>query len=194
MNQLLIFLPIALLLLAILLVWALRTRGPAADNKTSPDAREALTSLEQLELPSQAVVERVFATQDWDYISSQTSPRIQRMFLRERRTIALSWLRQMRKQAAHLVDLHLRVVRRNVNLRPATEIGLAFRYVLFLLQSEVLAVLIWLVGPFRSRRMVDYAVGVAQQLGYISGRVLDNMNAARVGGVKASWPDRTATS
>ncbi len=191
MNPLLVFLPIAFLLLAVLFVWALRTRGSATGSKAFSGTQEALTDLE-LELPPRVLVERIFATQDWDFISRQTSPAIQRMFLQERRAIALAWLRQTRRQAARLVDFHVRVVRRNVNLRPAAEIGLAFRYVLFLLESEGLGLLIQVGGPFRSRKMVGYAVGVAQQLGYISGQVLDCMNAARIGGVKANWTDRTA--
>ena len=193
MNPLLVFLPIAFLLLAVLFVWALRTRGSATGRKAFSGAQEALNGFE-LELPPRVLVERIFATEDLDFISRQTPPQIQRMFLRERRAIALSWLRETRRQAARLVDFHLRVVRRNVNLRPAAEIGLAFRYVLFLLESGVLGLLIQLGGPFHSRRMVGYAVGVAQQLGYISGQVLDCMSAARIGGAKANWTNGRAAS
>lgn len=193
MNPLLVFLPVALLFLAALFVWALRTRGSAKVSRGSSGAREALTGFE-LELPPRALVERIFATQDWDFISRQSPPQIQRAFLEERRGIALSWLRETRGQAARLLDFHLRIVRRNVNLRPAAEIGLAFRYALFLLESEVLGLLIWLGGPFHSRRMVGYAVSTAQQLSYIRGQLLDAMTGAALGGTHTTWTDRTAAN
>ncbi len=184
MSYLVSFLSIALLLLILLIFWVQRAIASSRGGEL-PEVERDLTAL-QFELPPRTLVERIFAPQDWEFVSRQAPPQIQRMFLKERRAIALLWLRQTRRQAACLVDFHLRVIRRNVNLRPAVEIRLAFQYVLFLLESEVLGVLIWLVGPFHSRRMVDYAAGVAQQLGYISGRVLNSMNAARIGGVKTN--------
>ncbi|HEX2713078.1 MAG TPA: hypothetical protein VHM88_12845 [Candidatus Acidoferrales bacterium] len=193
MNPLLVYLPVALLFLAALFVWALREKASATARRASSGAPEALAGFE-LDLPPRALVERIFATQDWEFISRQSSPQIQRAFLEERRGIALSWLRQTRSQAARLLDFHLRIVRRSVNLRPEAEIGLAFRYALFLLESEVLGLLIWLGGPFRSRRTVGYAVRTAQQLSYIRGQLLEAMTGAALGSAHTNLTDGTAAN
>jgi len=178
MSSLVYFLGIGLMLLILLILW-IQLAASSRGGKLSEADRD-LTAL-QLELPPRTLVERIFAPEDWEFVSRQTPLRVQRIFLEERRAIALSWLRQTRREAARLLDFHLRVVRRNVNLRPAVEIKLALRYVLFLLVCNVLGVLIWLGGPFYSRKMVGYAVGVAQRLSYISGELLESMNAAQVG-------------
>lgn len=180
MTYLVSFLTIGLLLLIVLILWIRRATVPSRGGDLAEGSQD-LTAL-QLELPPRTLVERIFAPEDWEFVSRQTPPQIQRMFLQERRAIALSWLRLTRRQAASLVDSHLRVVRQNVNLRPAVEIRLAFRYVLFLLESEVLGVLIWLGGPFYSRKMVGYAVSMAHQLSYISGQRQESIEARESAG------------
>jgi len=189
MNQLVLFLAAGVLLLAFLLFWALRATESAAGSKALSDARETLTALE-LELPPRALVERIFSPQDWDFVSSQNAVQIRLTFLQERRTIALSWLRQTRKQAARLMDFHRRAVRWNSNLSPAIEIKLAANYVLFLLVCEILLGLIWLRGPFYARRMVGYAMGMAEQLWFTSGQLLAGLDPARLSRIKAVWTNR----
>lgn len=193
MNQLVLFLATGMLLLALLLFWALRATESATGSKALSDAQETLTALE-LELPPRALVERIFSPQDWDFVSSQTAVQIRITFLQERRTIALSWLRQTRRQAARLMDFHRRAVRWNTNLSPAIEIKLAANYVLFLLVCEILLGLIWLRGPFYARRMVGYAMGMAEQLWFISGQLLAGLDPARLSRIKAVWTKRSVAS
>ena len=193
MNPLLLFLPVAILFLAFLLFWALRTKRSAVSSSSLAETWEALAVLE-LEIPPRALAERIFSTRDWDLISSQTSVGMQREFLQERRVVALSWLRQTRKRATRLMDFHRRAVRRNINLDPAVEIKLAANYVVFVFVYEMLVGLIWLGGPFHARTMADYAIGVAERLWSISGQLLANLDAAQLGRIKASWSDKSAAS
>jgi len=179
MTYLVFFLTIGLLLFILLVLW-LRRGSTLARGGEPSGAVQDLNELE-LELPPQTLVERLFALQDWEYVSRQAPPQIRRLFLRERRSIALSWLRDTRGQAVHLVGFYLRVVRRNASLKPGVELRLAFRYALFLLESGALSLWIRLGGTFYSRKMVGYAVSVSQQLSYILGQVLGSMNTARIG-------------
>jgi hypothetical protein len=193
MNQLVLFLATGMLLLALLLFWALRARESVTGARALLDPRETLTALE-LELPPRVLVERIFSPQDWEFVSRQTPVPIRITFLQERRTIALSWLRQTRKQAARLMDFHRRAVRWNTNLSPAIEIKLAANYILFLLVCEILLGLIWLRGPFHARRMIGYAIGIAERLWFISGQLLAGLDPARLSRIKAVWTKRSVAS
>ena len=193
MNQLLLFLPIAILFLALLLFWAFRTTRSPVGSSALSEAREALADLE-LELPPRALAERIFATQDWDFVSRQTPVEIQRTFLQERRAVGLSWLRQTRKQAARLMDFHRRAVRRNIDLNPAVEIKLAANYVVFVVVYEMLVGLIWLGGPFYARKMVGYVTGLAERLWSTSGELLAGLDPARLSKIMAVWMKRSGAS
>jgi len=190
MSALISYVGIGLLLLILLVLWVQRSGRSVAGAPELPEAREALTSL-QLNLPPRELVERIFAVQDWDFVSSQTLPPIRRVFLQGRRAVALSWLARTRKQAARLMNFHVRAVRRNANLSPAVEIRLAINYLLFLLVCQVLLGFIWVGGPFRARRMVGYTLGAAEQLWLISGQLLARVDPARLGKIKTDWSQRS---
>ena len=193
MSDLLIFVAIGLAFLVLLLLWVQRSAEAVADRREFGEAQEALTTL-HLELPARALADRIFAAQDWDFVSSQAPPRIQRIFLQERRAVALSWLRETRVRIRRLMDFHVRAVRRNIALRPAVEIKLAISYVLFLLICKILLGLIWLRGPFGARRMVGYAVDAADNLSFMFGGVLASLDPARLDRVAADWKRRSARS
>jgi len=163
MSPLIIFLAIGMLFAVVLLVWALRMKSSGAGQ------REIAEGSTILELPSpRALAERIFAAQDWEFISSQTEPEIQRAFLQERKNVALCWLCQTRKGAAQLMEFHRRAVRRNIGVKPDVEMRLAANYLVFLFLYGILHVLIRLRGPFRARKMAGYAAGAAEQLWALS--------------------------
>lgn len=191
MNQLLVFLPIAILFLVILFYCTLRTRKPAIGPRALSDAQETLSILE-LELPPRALAEKIFSTQDWDFVSHQTSLQVQRAFLDERGAIALFWLRRTRRQAARLMRFYRRAVRGNINLSPAIEIRIAANYILFLLVYQILLGLIWLGGPLYARKMARYAIGVAEQLWVLSEQFLAGVDPALISRVNAAWTDKSS--
>ena len=193
MSELVIFLAIGLALLGLLLLWVQRSAEATASRREFSEAREALTAL-QLEPPPGALVERIFALQDWDFVSSLALPRLQRVFLQERRAIALSWLRQTRLKVRGLMDFHLRAVRRNIALSPTVEIKLAVHYVLFLLICQILLGLIWLRGPFGARRMVGYTASVGEHLAFIFGSLLARLEPAHLARLRTDWSHRSTAS
>jgi hypothetical protein len=190
MNELLVFIPIAILFLVILLYWTLRTRKSAIESSALADAEDTLSILE-LELPPRALAEKIFSTQDWDFVSRQTSVRIQRTFLAERRTIALFWLCRTRRQAARLMGFYRRVARANPNLSPAIEIRVAANYALFLLVYEVLLGWIWLGGPLHARKMARCAIGVADHLWVVCEEFLASVDPVLLHRATAAWADKS---
>lgn len=186
MSQLFTFLIIGVLFVLVLLVWALRTKGSGAS------LRETAEGSNSLELPSsRALAERIFAAQDWEFVSSQAQPEIQRTFLQERGNLALSWLRQTRRQAAQLMEFHLRAVRQNTELRPSVEMRLAANYLTLLFLHGLLHVLIRVRGPFRARQMAGYAMRVAEQLSALSGKLL-GADRGLASKVNAAWTDKSS--
>jgi hypothetical protein len=140
-----------------------------------------------LELPSHALGERIFASQDWDFISANASREIQRTFLHERKSLAMSWLRQTRTNVGRVMEFHRKAVRGCVRLNPSLELRLALNYIVFLLTYEVLCALILLRGPFWVRELVRYTNGIADQMSYLSGHILVGMDPTVLGRIKSRW-------
>ena len=193
MSELFIFLAIGIGFLILLLIWLLRSAVPPVDKTGLYEAQAVLTTV-QVELPPRALGERIFSPQDWDFISTHASPGIQRVFLQERKALALSWLKQTRKRVGQIMTFHRIAVRGDIRLSPSLELRLAFDYILFLLTYEILSCLIWLRGPFHARHIVGYAASIADELAYLSGHVLVGLDPIRLSRIKNSWSGRPAAT
>jgi len=189
MNEYVLFLSGGVGFLSLLLIWLLRGDGSAAsagEDAVVSEARAVLTAM-HVELPPRALVERIFAPQDWQYVSTLAPSQVQGLFLRERKALALSWLRQTRKQTGMLMEFHRKAVRTNVDLSPSFELRLALGYVVFLLSYQVLCSVIWLWGPFVARGVVGYVVNISEQLSFLSGRTLVGMDPMSINRIRSSW-------
>lgn len=119
-------------------------------------------------LPSRAVMDRILAVDDAAFIASLHDRRIQRVFLSERRRLALAWVRQMRREAGRLRRTHVQGVRETGDLRPVMEVRIAGEFALFVLLCAILMMLVRLWGPFRTRatvRLLHMGVGALAVLG-----------------------------
>jgi len=173
MNHLLIFLFVGLLFMVLLLLWALKINRTASRNGEHGDL-----SVEEFERPSLVLADRIFSSQDWDFVRREASYELQREFQRERKRVALLWLKQTRREAARLMKFHRRTIRHNIDVNPSVEIRLAVNYLSFLFLCSVLQVLIRVRGPFRTRRIVGRAFGVANELWSVSERLISGLNAS----------------
>jgi len=188
MSHLIAFLLFGVLFIALLLLWALRARKFAGRGEVDSGA----LLMEGLLRPSPGLAERIFDDQDWRFVSSQTGPDIQKTFLRERRNIALSWLRQTRSQAGQLMRFHRSAVRHHVELKTSLEMKLAANYLAFLMLCGILQALIRMRGPFRAQKMAGHALGVANRLWAISEQLLAGLNAARGHKIHAAWTGKSS--
>ncbi len=183
MSHLVSVVLLGLLLLALLVHWSRRSSDCAITIDEFSEAQKGLTTL-RWELVQTGPVGRMFAQEDLHFICSQTTPRIQRLFQNERKRLAISWLRHTRQQITRLMDLHLRLASYASDPAPAVELRLAINYLSFIAVCHVLLVLLWLRGPFRVRKIVDYAIAAAHSLCTVFSSRLENINPARLGPVR----------
>jgi hypothetical protein len=134
------------------------------DRRRRPPARDGVVlGAEPLQ-----IVERIFDSGDQEFINRQNAPPIHDLFLRERRALAVSWLRQTRQQLSILMSYHLKSARNDAGLKPAMELRIAAEYCMFVMVCRALIGLIWLRGPFNLHRGVGYAIRTASELCQIS--------------------------
>lgn len=153
------------------------TQSPAVTLEEFASAREALDTA----FVEAAAIERIFSTEDMTFISQASSPNARRLFLEERKTLAIRWLRKTQKQVAQLMDLHLRIAGQTHEPSPRFELKLAAKYLAFLLVSYFLLFLLWLRGPFKARRAVAYTSHVVGYFCTVFSLRLESVNAMRLG-------------
>lgn len=162
MSETLILLVIGFLLVASL-VYLLRRREPEADDVSWVEERTARPSVPLVDRQKEQVV-RIFGPEDWDFIRSGASIQVQRLFLTERKGIALSWLSQLRRQARAGMDFHVTRVRASEELEPLVEFRLAIDYYAFLAKCALIAAIVRLGGPVALRDMAGRAESLSTSL------------------------------
>ncbi len=174
------------LLIALLILWARSGRSPATDTQRLSAAIDALSAL-RLELLPPTFIERVFSPEDCEFISTHAPLPVQRLFYKERRAIALTWLRQTRGQLTRLMRYHLTSARANRNVKPASEALLAANYFSIILASDLLELLVRWQGPFRTRRMAFRAARVTTRLCDLSQNLVPGLDLASPHAARSGW-------
>jgi hypothetical protein len=85
-----------------------QTKGKDAEAVTIADYTRARAALESVFVETTAI-KRIFAAEDWEFISRTGATEVQRFFLKERGELARQWLRMTQRQVAHLMDVHVLV-------------------------------------------------------------------------------------
>jgi len=147
---------------------------------TIEDFSLARTALDSMSLEATAT-RRIFAIDDMEFIASKGSLELEHFFVKERRSLAVRWLRATQKQVAQLMDLHLRLASYTVEPSPRFEFRLAINYLCFVVVSNALLVLVWLRGPFNAARIVSYTLSVADYFCYVFNTRLDKTDAVKLG-------------
>src|SRR5258708_23151768 len=125
MSQLLPYLFLGLLLLAVLAWWI----WGAIVHRSAPEVlapRQHRSSVRSIGL-QRDLGERIFGPQDWDFVLRETPLEIQRMFQRERTVLAIAWLRRTPLQVSQVMRAHVEAVHQREDLRLSAEIRLALR-------------------------------------------------------------------
>lgn len=141
------------------------------------EARQALNSLQTGLLPAD-LVQRMFARNDLEFVISACPEETRRLFLRERKRLALSWVRQVRRQVLSLRAFHSRQSRRYARMHLATELGLALNFFSLLFICRVLQVTFYLRGPYAVPTVVGKAIGAAGNVCAASERSLAFLSPA----------------
>ena len=186
MTATFIFLAVGMCLLAILFAAFLLREQPATS--TPPEGErnwESLTILTALELrlPSRLLADRIFAQEDWQFVSKE-APLFERTFLRERKTVALLWMKETRACMARLFHLHRSVVRGTANLNVKLELQVFANYGLFLFMSAIAQALIHLLGPFRVRIVIRRVFDTGDQVSFAVGGMLAALEPSLLAKIK----------
>jgi hypothetical protein len=172
------FVGLTVVLLVLLAYWAWRSRDRAVTIDEFSGAKEALESV----LFWFPAVNQVFDPSDLEFIR-QSYPETERLFQRERKTLAISWLRHTREQIARLMGIHLRLSRciyePHATIR-FDEFRLALDYLSFAVFCHLLLIFFWLRGPLRVRKMVGYTMGATERFCVAFARRHESINPARL--------------
>jgi hypothetical protein len=174
MIELFVFCLVSMILLAFV---ALLLRSSLADSSDDPCGLEPGASSigSSIDTPPRILMERLFSEDDLRFISEEGSQGALTMLLRERRRVALAWIRQTRRQASSLVRAHLRNVRADSRLDPFTEMRLFLHVSSFMLLYAMLFSLIWGVGAFRTPPFVRKCLRLAHGLGSLGDSILSDV-------------------
>jgi hypothetical protein len=174
MNFILII-SISLALLFFLWLVARRSASDSAAQLDHPSDSEYL-----VRLPPRALLDRFLSADDVEYAATLNSPALLRLVVRERRRLAMAWLRQTRREAGRLFRLHHRMVRQAEGLRPAAEMKLVLVAGSFLVVSAVMMAAVELYGPLRTRRFLESVRKLAEILSKLGDRIAEGIGAGMV--------------
>jgi len=183
-----LFVLLGLALLVLLYLFARRgDSGVEGGAAALVDARQALTCLQTGLLPAE-LVDRVFNEDDWRFVRSKSGKRVQELFLRERRRIALSWVGQVRRQVLGLKQFHSGQARAYARLDIRTELALALSFASLLALCRVLEAVFYLHGPYAAPRVVGTAILVAGKVCIVSEQSLAFLEPGGAGEIPRQSP------
>jgi hypothetical protein len=99
----------------------------------------------------------IFSGDDRQFIREEGDKQVSSLFRRERRRLALRWIERQNYQSTLIMRRHREASGRAADLQPAKEATLFLRYFELKLMFEVLAVLVWMVGPEGLRGLAERA-------------------------------------
>lgn len=194
MIQLVVSIFLGLALISLLSLFWLRTRTYAEGSADALfNAQSALDALKLGTMPG-ALINRVFAPNDFHFISSSTSPAVQSAFIQERKRLALLWVQQVRTQVLGLRRFHFAHSRFYSRLSFRTELGLAFAFSFLLAECRLLQALILFRGPYPFPKMLGRTVSAAWRICTTSEKsnAFLNLSGSKISG--ASGPQNQAAS
>ena len=147
------------------------------------NAREALNSV----FLETALINRIFSVEDAEFVARAATADVACSFSNERKRLALQWFRKIRKEVARLMDLHLRLAGYTYDPSPMFELRLTAKYLSFMLASNIVLLLLWLLGPFKGTRCISYAIHTAGSFCTTFSLRLDQVNPARLLSGSESW-------
>jgi len=161
----------------LLLQWS---RSRHAQPVTIEDFVRARAALDSMSLEAMAT-RRIFSIDDMEFIAGKGALELEHLFVKERQSLAIQWLRLTQKQVAQLMDLHLRLAGYTFEPSPRFEFRLTINYAYFVVVSNALLTLVWLRGPFNTVRMVSYTLSIADYFCSVVSLRLEQTNPVKLG-------------
>jgi hypothetical protein len=147
----------------VLLLMVVATRGWRAsrDLDEPPLARSEEDTTEPC--PEEFVL-RIFSRADWDFVRGVRCAGIERLYGRERRRVALVWVRQISAMTRRIMRGHAEAARQSKNLQVSMEINILTQYLRLMAVCAILSMAIQIVGPLWLGGLAHFAQGLSQRV------------------------------
>lgn len=117
------------------------------------------------------VAKQIFGEEDWEYVRELNSKVLERRFLKERKIVALTWVRAARTEARALMRVHRAASSTSPHLSLRVELRIAFAYIEFFFHCAILELVIQARGPVALQRFVAMADARSTRLYEVVGQV-----------------------
>ena len=164
MSEILVFITIAILLIAVLIVLLVRSNGFSAEISRVSDGKASTPRA--FDDANEQLSRRIFGCEDWEFVRSRGSQAAQDLFLRERKRLAHAWLLRAQADAQSIMRVHRTGSRRMERLHPSLEVRLGCGYIALQICCRILSALVFLVGPVRAQKL---SIGVTDLLARLRG-------------------------
>jgi hypothetical protein len=114
-------------------------------------------------------VSMVFSRGDWDFVHGLQSRSVERLFERERKMVALVWIRQTSAMVRKAVSEHAFAARQSKNLDFLKEVSILAQFLLLIASCWILTIAIHSAGPVWLSGLANYAQRVSQQVEGLQG-------------------------
>ena len=124
----------------------------------------------------------------------EADPALQAVFLRERRSLALVWIRDVRRAVADIMRFHREIVRHKADLRPGMEMKLIWQYGTFQVMCGVLEFLFRWWDPSRAVAWVGSVRGGLGRVMDSYGEILAAFDPSTLDVLQMDWVRRSSKS
>lgn len=170
----------AVLLSLLLFLWMRANwTSQSASSPWEPSLSETGTGQE---VCSPEYVTQIFSADDLEFVSRMGLPPLQRIFRRERNSVAHFWVQQCSAQISRIMRQHLETSRQSHDLEFTTEAGIFLKYAELKLVCGLLFASIELMGPQKVRSLAIYASNLAQSIGEAQRAITSVTQTREVGG------------
>ena len=153
----------AIVLFLVLLAWV-RAEASSKDSRSDWNASPGEKG-DNVEACSEEIVSRIFSAEDLKFVLGIESPRLDRLFRRERTAVALHWVQETSAFISLIMRRHLEASRMRADLEIATEARIFAQYARLKLYCGILFVFIGLLGPQRLAGTALHAEKFLQRIG-----------------------------
>lgn len=189
--ELLFFLAVAAVFLSVLFLWLFSQSAQPQVQVTATHLSDLLDTFD-LALPSGDIGKRIFAAEDWDFVCQAGSKDVAKLFLHERRSIAIAWVKTTLRQVSEFLLLHRVAVRSSSRTSLWSEARIFYDYILFWVLCKSTCALIWILGPFRTKHTLELTLPIADRLISGAANFLVGLEPSRLLDVRRAWKQTLA--
>ncbi len=149
-------------ILLLLLLLAVAVKGWLALRETTDLARSDDESGQEACPPE--FVSKIFSHDDWTYVRGMKSTGLEKLFRKERKSVALVWVRQTSSGIRRIMREHAAAARQSSNLEPATELKIFLQFAALLMTCGAMRAGIHVAGHLWVGGLARFAQNLVQQL------------------------------